>query len=212
MIICIAGLSGSGKNTVAQLVADKLCLRLVNPTFKTLAKQHSMSLMEFQAKAAAEHSIDRKFDSALLRETKKGNCVVCTWLGPWMVKKADLRVWLYAPRQVRAERLAGREGISAEEALRHITERDEENHARYREVYGIDIYDHSGFELVVNTEKYGPEESASIIVSAAIAKGATVGKKGTPAKKTKKKKAAKKAVKKKKTVSKKAAKKAKKKR
>ncbi|MCX8198161.1 MAG: cytidylate kinase family protein [Candidatus Micrarchaeota archaeon] len=167
MIICISGLTGSGKNTVGQLVAEKLGLRLVSPTFKTLAAKHKMSLMEFHKKAEKEHSIDKNFDAQLVEQTKKGNCVVSTWLGPWVVKNASLRVWLYATRKARAERIAKRDNMGIEEAERHVAERDESNHLRYREIYGIDIYDHSGFDLLLNSERFTPEQSSDIIAAAA---------------------------------------------
>ncbi len=122
-------------------------------------------------KAEADHGIDKKFDEELMRQAKGGSCVVTTWLGPWMVKDADIRVWLYAPSQARAERVAKRDGMGAEEAERHIADRDESNRHRYLEIYKIDIYDHSGFELVINSEKFLPQESAEIIIAAAKAKG-----------------------------------------
>ena len=96
MIITIAGLSGSGKNTVGEIVAEKLRLRLVDPTFKTLAEERRMDLMEFHRKAEKEHNIDKNFDAALIAEVEKGPCVVTTWLAPWMVLNADLRVWISA--------------------------------------------------------------------------------------------------------------------
>ena len=171
MIICISGLSGSGKNSVGEEVAKLLSLRVVNPTFKTIAAKQRMSLMEFHRKAEHQHSIDRQFDAHLIADAKRGDCVVTTWLGPWMVKDADLRVWLYAPREVRAARVAGRDNMAQEQALMHISDRDECNHHRYSEVYKIDIYDHSGFELVMNTEKFRPAQSAQIIAAAARAIG-----------------------------------------
>lgn len=174
IIICISGLSGSGKNSVGTLVAQKLCMRLVNPTFKTIAAKKKMDLLEFHKKAEHEHSIDRKFDAALVAAARKGNCVVTSWLGPWMVKNADIRVWLYAPSSARAARVAKRDNMPPDEAARHISERDESNRLRYLEIYKIDIYDHSGFELVINSEKFSPQESANIIVAAAQAK---IGKK-----------------------------------
>jgi len=170
MIICIAGLSGSGKNSVGELVAKKLGLKLVNPTFKTIAAKKKMSLMDFHRKAEADHGIDKAFDSHLISETKKGNCVVTTWLGPWMVKNADIRVWLYAPRSDRAARIAKRDKMTLEEAMNHVAERDENNHVRYHEIYKINIYDHSGFDLVLNSDKFLPEDSSNIIVSAACTK------------------------------------------
>ncbi|MCX6772354.1 MAG: cytidylate kinase family protein [Candidatus Micrarchaeota archaeon] len=186
MIICISGLSGSGKNSVGKLVADKLRLRLIDPTFKTIAAKQKMSLLDFHKKAEHEHSIDKKFDDALIASTKGGNCVVCTWLGPWMIKNADIRVWLYAPSAARATRVAKRDGMAVDEASRHIAERDESNRLRYLDIYTIDIYDHSGFDLVINSEIYKPEQSSEIIVAAALSKKGAAKK--TEIKKSKKKK------------------------
>ena len=171
MKICISGLSGSGKNSVGHLVAQKLGLRLVDPTFKTIAARQKLGLLEFHRKAEADHSIDRKFDEELVRQARAGNCVVTTWLGPWMIRDADIRVWLYAPASARASRVAKRDGMGAQEAESHVAERDESNRLRYLEIYKIDIYDHSGFELVVNSEKFAPDQSAEIIAAAARAKG-----------------------------------------
>ena len=198
MKICISGLSGSGKNSVGSLVAQKLGFRLVNPTFKTIAARQKMGLLEFHRKAEADHSIDKKFDEELVRQARAGNCVVTTWLGPWMIKDADIRVWLYAPASARASRVAKRDGMGREEAENHVAERDESNRLRYLEIYKIDIYDHSGFELVVNSEKFMPGESAEIIAAAARAKGLV--NSGRPAKRTaaKKKSKAKKVKKRKK--------------
>lgn len=170
MIICISGLSGSGKNSVGELVAKKLGLRVVNPTFKTIAAKEHMSLMDFHKKAEREHSIDKDFDARLIEMAKRGDCVVTTWLGPWMIKNADMRVWLYAPKAARAERVVGRDGMTFEAAEKHITERDDNNHLRYHEIYNINIYDHSPFDLVINTEHFIPEESSDIITAAACAK------------------------------------------
>ncbi|MEM4633739.1 MAG: cytidylate kinase family protein [Candidatus Anstonellaceae archaeon] len=188
MIICISGLTGSGKNTVSELVAQKLGLRLVSPTFKTLAAKHKMSLMDFHKKAEREHSIDKRFDAQLLAQAKKGNCVVSTWLGPWIVKDANLRVWLYAKKEARAARIAKRDAMPLEEAERHVLERDESNHLRYREIYGIDIYDHTDFDILINTERFSPQQSSEIIVAAAKQLGfaAKSGKEKAGAKRKKK--------------------------
>ena len=170
MIITIAGLSGSGKNTVGEIVAEKLRLRLVDPTFKTLAEERRMDLMEFHRKAEKEHNIDKNFDAALIAEVEKGPCVVTTWLAPWMVLNADLRVWISASQHARAARVAARDGMTREQALAHLAERDASNRTRYLDVYRIDIYDHSDFDIVINSEKFKPEEAADIIIEAAAAK------------------------------------------
>ncbi len=170
MIITIAGLSGSGKNTVGEILSKKLKLRLVDPTFKTLAEERRMDLMEFHRKAEKEHNIDKDFDAHLISEVEKGPCVVTTWLGPWMILNADLRVWISASQHARAARLAGRDAMTQEQALAHLAERDASNRTRYLDVYRIDIYAHSDFDLVINSEKFTPEKIADIIIEAAAAK------------------------------------------
>ncbi len=165
-IIAISGLAGSGKNTVGGVVAKKLSFRSVEPTFKTLAAREGISLMQFQEKAKKDANIDKKFDAALQEECAGGQCVVATWLGPWMAPGKPLRVWLDVTEEVRAKRLANRENITVEQARAHIHKRDADNRGRYKKVYGIDIYDHAGFDLVLDASASTPERLADEIIQA----------------------------------------------
>ena len=175
MIIAIGGLTGSGKNTVGELVAKKLGYRLVCPTFKDLAKRGGITLMEFQKKAENDPDIDKKFD-AELREQAKGNCVVTTWLGPWMVE-ADLRIWVFVPLDIRAQRVADRDGITLEEAKKHILARDESNRQRYLKLYNIDIYNQDIFDVCINNGKMTPEEAVKMVLVMIKAMGTKKGAK-----------------------------------
>jgi len=162
MIISISGLSGSGKNTLGKELSEKLGLRLVSPTFKDLAEKEGISLIEFQKKAEKDPDIDRKFDEYLKEEAEKGDCIFTTWLSPWIVD-ADLRVNVFAPFEVRAERLAERDGISVEEAKKHIKERDDENRERWKKLYKVDIYDTSIFDVCLSSARFKPDELAEIV-------------------------------------------------
>ncbi len=166
MIVCVSGLSGCGKNTVAEFLALKLGLRQITFSFKDEAEVRGISLMELQSLASEDSNIDKEFDERLVREARSGNCVVSTWLGSWMVKDADFRVWLKAGVEERAKRVAARDKMSFEEALAHIMERDESNRKRYAKYYGIDIDDHAEFDLEINTRVFAPESIAEIIVQA----------------------------------------------
>jgi cytidylate kinase len=169
MIISVSGLAGSGKNTLGSVLAELLRYRLVCPTFKDLAAKEGVSLMEFQKRAEKDPDIDKKFDALLKEEAGKGNCVVTTWLGPWMVNP-NVRVWVFAPDDVRAERLAKRDGMPLKQARLHIKERDEANRKRYLKTYGVDIFDQSGFDVCVNSGLYTPEELAGIVMKVIEAK------------------------------------------
>jgi cytidylate kinase len=160
MIIAVSGLTGSGKNTLGKLIAEKLGYKLVCPTFKDLAKAEGIPLMEFQKKAEADPDIDKKFD-ALLKEQAAGDCVVTTWLGPWMVE-ADVRIKVFAPAHIRAQRIAKRDEMQLSDALTHVKERDENNRKRYKKLYGIDIDNDDIFDASLNNGIFKPEDMLEI--------------------------------------------------
>lgn len=172
MIICISGLSGSGKNTVGEIVAKKLGLAEVKLSFKDEAERMNVDLMKVQREATKDESYDRELDKEIVRRAKKGNCVVMTWLGPWIVKNANLRVWLNVSEKERAKRVAKRDKMTFRKALGHIRKRDENNRRRYKKYYGIDIMDHSIFDLEINSDVFNPQQIAGIIIKAAEAERA----------------------------------------
>jgi len=152
MIVTISGLTGCGKNTLGELLSKELGYKLVCPTFKDLAKKEGVSLLEFQKMATRDPNIDKKFDD-LLQEKAKGNCVVTTWLGPWMLEP-NVCIKLFAPLEVRAERVARRDGMKFEKALEHVKERDNNNRKRYKKIYGIEIDDSTIFDACLNSGVY----------------------------------------------------------
>ncbi|MEM4272111.1 MAG: cytidylate kinase family protein [Candidatus Bilamarchaeaceae archaeon] len=170
MIIAVSGLAGSGKNTFGMALAKALGYRVVCPTFKDLAAAEGISLLEFQERAKKDPEIDRKFDNALKKEASSGNCVVTTWLGPWMID-ADYRIWVMVPEKIRAERVAARDGISFRKALEHIRKRDSGNRERYLKLYGIDISNIEGFDLALNAGSYTPEEMVKVALEGLKQKG-----------------------------------------
>lgn len=169
-IIAISGYVGSGKNTLGAVLARRLGWRQVEPTFKTLAAREGIPLMEFQARAKRDPDIDKKFDAALKAECAGGNCVVTTWLGPWMAPGSPFKVWLDAADELRAERISRRDGLGPQEALAHLRKRDADNRARYLSVYGIDIADHRGFDVVLTSRGQTPEQLADEVLAAYDAK------------------------------------------
>jgi len=165
-IICISGLVGSGKDTVSDLVAKKLGFSRIKLSFKDAAKQKGISLMEYHAYVEKDLTIDKEFDHMVIKEARKQNSVISTWLGPWVIPDAALKVWLDASPKIRAERISVRDNMSKGKALKHVTERDMHNRGRYMALYGVDLFVHSNFDLQVNSEKFNPEQIAEIIVAA----------------------------------------------
>lgn len=168
MRITISGLSGCGNTTACKNVAKALGLQVLNYTFRTMAAEKGMPFEEFYEIAASDAKYDylvEKRQVELAESTR--DCVLGSRLSGWAVDDADLRVWLNASLETRAKRIANREGKPFEQVLERIRKRDEGDKARYKALYGVDVDDHDGFDLVVNTEWLTAEQAAALIVAAA---------------------------------------------
>ncbi|MBI3587647.1 cytidylate kinase family protein [Candidatus Micrarchaeota archaeon] len=171
MKIAISGLTGCGNSTATNNVASALGLPVVNYTMHNMAAESGMDFEEFHAMAQKSDAVDIELDSKIIELAQKadeqsGGCVVGTRLAGWLLQDADLRVWLHASLEVRARRVASREGLPYAEVLQRVSARDDADISRYKRIYGVDINDHEGFDLIVNTEYLTAEQAASLIVAA----------------------------------------------
>lgn len=168
MIITVSGLFGSGKTTVSKMLAKKLGLDYfcTGSILRDMAAEKGMSLIEFEKELAEK---DMKYDKGLDEKQKEraaqGSVVIDSRLGGWLVKGTDLKVWLEAPPGVRAERSAGREEITAEEAMKRIKKRDASDIRRYKKYYGIDLNDKSVYDLIIDTSELPQEEIVDRIIA-----------------------------------------------
>lgn len=168
MIITVSGLYGSGKTTVSKLLSKKLGLEYfcAGSIMREMAEKKGISLIEFEKKLAeSDRKYDKELDEKQEEIASRGDVVLDSRLGGWLVKDADLKVWLEAPPAVRAERSAGREKVSVKEARERIKERDASDIRRYKRYYGIDLNDKSVYNLVIDTSELSPEEIVNRIVA-----------------------------------------------
>ena len=172
MLITISGLPGSGKTTVARLVAQALGLEHVyaGDLFRRQAEAAGLTLEEYARRAETDHTIDRRLDDAMRVRARRGDAVLEGRLAAVMAGEAGvraLRIFLDAPEPVRAARIAGREGGDAAERLRQIQAREASDARRYRQIYGVDYHDPALYDLVLHTGGRSPEELAAEIVAVA---------------------------------------------
>lgn len=165
MIVTISGLIGSGKTTLATALAKKFKLRHVSAgiIFRKMAKERRMTLAEFSKFAEGSEEIDREVDARQVQLAQRGGAVVDGRLSGWLVKNADIKIWLKASLEERAKRVAKRENKSLEAALRETKEREASEARRYKEIYGIDLSDLSIYDAILNTDIFNAEEVAKII-------------------------------------------------
>ncbi len=171
MLVTISGLPGSGTTTVSRLVAEALGVERVpgGEVFRQLAAESEMSLAEFGVHAQGHPEIDLELDARLEARARDGDCVIESRLAGWLVTRAALpavRVWVDSDDQVRAARVADRDGSSQAEALIDNAERSDLERARYKAVYDIDLDDRSTYDLVLDSTAEPAEALALTIVRA----------------------------------------------
>lgn len=166
VIIAISGRSGCGNTTVSRLVAERLGLKFINYTFRALAAERGVSLEEVIRLADSDPSWDRLLDARQTELARMQDCVIGSRLAMWLLPEADLRVYLRARPEVRVGRIHAREGGDREAIARFTRERDEKDHRRYLETYGIDTDDTGCSHLSIDTERWDASQIADIIIEA----------------------------------------------
>ena len=169
--IAISGKSGCGNSTVSRMLAERLGVRLINYTFRTMAADHGMTMEQLSAAAEVDETWDRTLDCTQTEMAAQGSCVLGSRLAVWLLAAADLRVYLAARPEVRAERIHGREGGAPASVLRATNERDARDRQRYRRLYGIDIDCYDFVDLHIDTERLYPDEIVALISDAAVGRG-----------------------------------------
>lgn len=168
LIVAISGKSGCGNSTVSRLLSERLGVSLINYTFRAMAIDRGIAFEEMLRLANEDprFSYDRALDAKQVELARQGDCVIGSRLAMWLLPDATLRLYLAGSLEVRAKRIHDREGAESAEKLAFTRERDESDHKRYLQIYGIDNDDLSAADLVVNTELWRPEAIVEIVATA----------------------------------------------
>ena len=169
LFITVSGPPGCGATTVCEGLSTALDCGYVSggDIFRQLADDRGLSLSQLIAKTDETDEIDRALDQRLRTIAEKWGAsnkpfVLESRLAGWLAgNRADLRIWLDAPEEVRVERTADREEMEAEMRVREVSEA-----GRYRSYYGIDVNDRSFYDLAINTARWSPEATLQMILSA----------------------------------------------
>jgi len=169
MLITISGPAGSGKSTAAAALADELGYDHVSggDIFRELAAEKGLTPLELNKLAEEDDAIDRDLDRRLRNlAAERENLVLESRLAGWMAgEHADFRIWLDAPLDVRATRVADREDKDPDLARTETEARADSEAKRYADYYDIDIEDLSIYDLVLNTARLGEKGMIEPIIA-----------------------------------------------
>ena len=176
VVICVCGLTGCGKSSVARRLAERYGLRHFSggDALKTLAVEagykpfgrgwwESKEGLRFLSQRTEDSDFDRRVDEKLLELATDGDVVLDSWTMPWLFK-GGFKVWFEASPIARAKRVAKRDRISVGEALRVLKEKDDLTRRIYRRLYGFVLgEDFSPFDLVLDTDLLGVREVLGVV-------------------------------------------------
>lgn len=171
VVICISGMTGSGKSSVAKRLAHTYGLKYFSggDALKLLAQEEGFNSavkgwwettggLDFLQQRMENSSFDQKIDEKLLNLATEGNVVLDSWTMPWLLNEG-FKVWLEASVNVRANRVVTRDKITLEKALKALTEKDEKTRQIYKKLYGFDLgNDLTPFDLILATDELEPDE------------------------------------------------------
>jgi CMP/dCMP kinase len=163
MIISFNGDHGSGKSTIAQMVAKKLNYPrfYMGQIFRDMAKEKGMTTVEFSKLCQESPEADKKVDNHAIELSKKYKKFVIEGRTMWHFIPESIKIYLKVDDKEAANRIFKEikeedirnegEYNSEKEVLKSITERRKNDDKRYLNYYGINIRDMKNYDLVLDT-------------------------------------------------------------
>lgn len=177
MHITITGNLGSGKSTICKILEDKYGFEIYSTgkVQRELAREMNMTTLEMNQLMCSDHKYDTMIDDAtakISKENKDKNIIFDSRLA-WNFVEESFKVFLSVQLDVAAERVVN-DNRGKEEQYRSVLEakemlkaRAETEDKRYRQMYNLEYFNFSNYNLVIDSTYTSPEIISSIIMEEA---------------------------------------------
>lgn len=176
IIVCISGLAGTGKSTLAKQIAKKYNLNYYSggDALKDLAADEgydsqsngwweSSEGLKFLAKREKDLTFDKLVDKKLIEFSKNGNVLLDSWTMPWLLDHG-FKIWLAASEDKRTERIAKRDKLTIKQARKVLREKETRTKNIYTKLYGFKLgEDFAPFNIIIDTEKLTAKEVFEVL-------------------------------------------------
>ncbi len=173
MIIAITGDLGSGKSTVAKLLAQKLNYKHYSSgdMFRAIAKERGITIGELNKQMEGSRQLDNDIDKHVGTLGKKEDNFVIDSRLAWHFIPKSFKVFLTVEPLIGAERIKGHgrteeKATSSQEMLKETLERRASETKRYKEYYALDIRNFKQYDLVIDTSKIPADQVTQKVLDA----------------------------------------------
>lgn len=174
-IITISGMLGSGKSTVAKLLAKRLGFGYYSTgnAQREIAKSRGLTTLELNLLADKDPSIDTEIDGVFKRfnTTPKDNLVIDSRMAFYFIP-GSIKIKLNVSPIVAGERIFNdtvRSGeqkyASVQESIDSLTRRRASEVARFKRIYHVDIDNDENFDYTLDSTHHTPDEIVDLIIS-----------------------------------------------
>lgn len=179
MIISLSGKPGSGKSTVAEKLAAVLGYEriYIGEMRREMARKKGMTLAEFNTWSETHAEGDREFDLYIEKlGTERDNIVIESRTAfhfiPHAVKifldvsveEGARRIWSSIEAGGNASRNEASGLTSYDDVLQSVQERLRSDSKRYRQYYGLDIFDRTHYDLYLDVTSLTAEEEFTTVL------------------------------------------------
>ncbi|MFT5036740.1 MAG: cytidylate kinase [Candidatus Azotimanducaceae bacterium] len=172
-IITVSGKPGSGKSSTSDKVAELLSYTRYSAgeQARKYIRENKITLALFNKMAEDDRSIDQAIDEVLRKFREQSDVVIDSRLGFYWIPES-FKVYLDLNIDVATARIyrdidsnegrlkSGEVANSMSEVTQHVKNRLENEKRRYRALYGVNPYDLSHYDLVIDTARHSPQTVA----------------------------------------------------
>lgn len=169
--ITISGEIGSGKSTVADILARKLKINRYSTGdhMRTIAAARGITVIEVNKLSETDTSIDKELDDWQINmENSTESFVIDSRLGFYFIP-SSIKIFLTADEQERAKRIFNSKRLvetntTLKKTLANMKKRKNLEKKRYAQKYDVDYFDLQHYDVVIDTTELTPLQVADKII------------------------------------------------